>query len=75
MLPAEWREDHVSKPREGLPPPVPVTAQPKSLGMQRGYGKLDLRSLAGVLRSLQGHRVVRHCARILAAIRTRQDTP
>ena len=54
MLPAERREDHVAKPGEGLPPAVPVTTQPKSLRMERGYGKLDLRSLAGVSSSLQG---------------------
>ncbi len=71
MLPAEGREDHLAEPREGLPPAVPVTAQPKSLRMERGHGKLGLRSFAGISRSLQGRCVVRHCAGILAVVKTR----
>jgi hypothetical protein len=70
MLPAEGREDDVAKPGNGLPPAVPVTTQPKSLRMERGHGKLDLRSFAGVSRSLQGNHVVRHRAGILAALKS-----
>src|SRR5215208_5693185 len=41
--------------------------------MERGHGKLDIRPLAGGSRSLEGGRVVRHCAGILAAVRRGQD--
>ena len=74
MLPAERRKDHVAEPGDGLPPAIAVTTQPKSLRMERGHGKLDLRPLAGVSRPLQGNHVVRHRAGILAAVPTREDT-
>jgi hypothetical protein len=70
MLPTQGREDDVAEPGNGLPPAVPVTTQPKPLRMERGYGKLDLRSLAGVSRSLQSNQVIRHRAGILAALRS-----
>ena len=73
MLPAEWRKNHVPEPGNGLPPAATVTPQPKSLRMERGYSKLNFRPLAGVSRSVQGHRVARHGAGILAAVRTRRD--
>ena len=73
MLPVEWRKNYLAEPGKGLPPAVTVTPQPKSLRMERGYGKLDFRPLAGVSRSIQGNRVVRHRAGILAAVRTRRD--
>lgn len=73
MLPTEGREDDVSEPGNGPPPAFAVTTQPKPLRMERGYGKLDLRSLAGLSRSLQGNQVIRHRAGILAAVRMRQD--
>ena len=73
MLPAEGREDDVTEPGNGLPPAVPVTTQPKPLRMERSHGKLDLGPLAGVSRSLQGDRVVPHCAGILAVVQMRQD--
>src|SRR5688572_10871086 len=73
MLPAEGRKDYIAKPREGLPPAVPMTLQSESLRMERGHSQLDLRSFPGVSRSVQGNRVVRHRAGILAAVPTRQD--
>ncbi len=73
MLPAEGREDHLAEPGNGLSPAISVTAQPKSLRMERGHGKLDLRPLAGVSRSVQGNRVVRHRAGILAVVATRKS--
>ena len=72
MLPAEGREDHVAEPSNGLSPAISVTAQPKSLRMERGHGKLDFRPLAGVSRSIQGNGVVRHCPGILTVVRLRQ---
>ena len=68
MLPAQGREDDLAESGKGLPPAIPVAAQPKPLRMERGHGKLDLRSLAGVSRSLRGNRVIRHRAGILAAL-------
>ena len=73
MLPAEGREDDVAEPGNGLPPAFAVTTQPEPLRMERGDGKLDLRALAGVSRSLQGNHVIRHRAGILAAVQMRQD--
>lgn len=70
MLPAEGREDHLAEPSNGLSPAISVTAQPKSLRMERGHGKLDLRPLSSVPRSVQGNRVVRHRAGILAVVAT-----
>src|SRR5215210_5880932 len=72
MLPTEWRKDHVAQPGKRLQPTVTVTPHAKSLRMERGHGKLDFRPLAGVSRSIQGNRVVRHGPGILAAVRTRQ---
>ena len=68
MLPAERRKSHVAKPGKGLPPAVTVTPQPETLRMERGHGKLDFRPLAGVSRSIQGNRVVRHFPGILTAV-------
>jgi hypothetical protein len=73
MLPAELRKYHVAKSGKGLPPAVSVTPQPESLRMECGHGKLDFRPLAGVSRSFQSNRVVRHRAGILAAVPMRQD--
>src|SRR5687767_214663 len=41
--------------------------------MKRGHGKLDLHVFAGVSCSVQGNRVVRHRAGILAAVWMRLD--
>src|SRR5215216_4431728 len=74
MLPAERRKNHVADPGKGFPPAVTVSPQPKSLRMERGYGKLDFRSFAGVSCCANSNCVAHHRVGILTAVQMRHAT-